>query len=108
LRCHEAFRILLLIVCANIANLMLVKGLAEGGRPRSAGVRRVPIAAHAPALTESVVLALLGGAGGLAIASLERGAARVRYSPLAAHPVSAKPDMTVTVVRTGPSLCLPD
>jgi predicted permease len=59
----------LLIVCANIANLMLVRGMerrqqtslsiALGARP-SRLVRQL--------LTESVVLSLLGGAAGLAIA----------------------------------------
>jgi predicted permease len=59
----------LLIVCANVANLMLVRGIerrqqtslsiALGARP-SRLVRQ--------ALTESIVLSLLGGAAGLAIA----------------------------------------
>ena len=59
----------LLIVCANVANLMLVRGLerrrqtslsmALGARP-SRLVRQ--------ALTESVILSLVGGAAGLIIA----------------------------------------
>src|SRR6266852_4850154 len=59
----------LLIVCANVANLMLVRGMerrrqtslsmALGARP-SRVVRQ--------ALTESLVLSLLGGAAGLAVA----------------------------------------
>ena len=59
----------LLIACANVANLMLVRGLAQRqqiaiqsalGAPRKRVVRR--------ALVECVLLAVLGGLGGVALA----------------------------------------
>jgi predicted permease len=59
----------LLIVCANIANLMLVRAIARQQQTsvRSAlGAPRSRLAWQA--LTESVTLALLGGAAGIAIA----------------------------------------
>jgi hypothetical protein len=59
----------LLIVCANLANLMLVRGL---GRRRQTSISLALGAARSrlvrQALTESLVLALIGGAGGVAIA----------------------------------------
>ena len=59
----------LLIVCANVANLMLVRGM-ERRRHISLSMA---LGAQAPrlvrqALTESILLALAGGAAGLAIA----------------------------------------
>jgi predicted permease len=59
----------LLIACANIANLMLVRGIA---RQRQTSLRMALGAQRSrlirQALTESIALALLGGAAGLAVA----------------------------------------
>jgi predicted permease len=86
----------LLIACANLANLMLVRATARKaqtsvraalGAPRSRLVRQ--------ALTESVVLAVLGGAAGLAVAY---GGARLLVHMVAGKsylPIDAAPSLPV-------------
>ncbi len=59
----------LLIVCANVANLMLVRGMErrqQTSLSMALGARASGLVRQA--LTESILLALLGGAAGLAIA----------------------------------------
>ncbi len=99
----------LLIVCANVANLMLVRGLerrrltllsiALGAR--AARVVRQP-------LIESIVLSLCGGAAGLGIAyagtSLILRFAFPSLSGLAEIPISASPSFAVLLFALGLSV----
>lgn len=99
----------LLIVCANVANLMLVRGL-ERRRQISlsmalgAQARRVV----RQALTESTLLSLLGGAAGLVIAfagtSLILRLAFPRVGGMAGIPIDASPSMPVLLFAFGVSL----
>ena len=59
----------LLIVCANLANLMLVRGI-EGRRQTSLSMAlgAPPLRLIGQALTESILLALMGGAAGVGLA----------------------------------------
>lgn len=87
----------LLIVCANLANLMLVRGL---GRRKQTSISLALGAARSrlvrQALTESIVLALIGGAGGVAIAFA---GTRTLLSAVFAGanyvPISPTPDLAV-------------
>ncbi len=99
----------LLIVCANVANLMLVRGM-ERRRQMSLsvalGARRSRLASEA--LTESVLLSLLGGAAGLGIAfagtRLILNIAFPKIDRLAEVPISASPSMPVLLFAFGISL----
>jgi predicted permease len=99
----------LLIVCANVANLMLVRGLE---RRRQISLR-MALGAQAlrlvrQALTESILLSLLGGAAGLAIAfagtSLILHFAFPTVSGMAGVPIHASPSTAVLLFAFGVSL----
>ncbi len=99
----------LLIVGANVANLMLVRGI-EHRRQTSLSMA---LGAQAPrlvtqALTESILLSLLGGAAGLAIAfagtRLILHFAFPSAGGLAAIPIDASPSIPVLLFAFGVSL----
>lgn len=90
----------LLIVCANVANLMLVRGMERRRQTSlSMALGALPRRIVSQALTESVVLSLLGGAAGLAIAFA--GTRFILYfafpaSPgLGSAPIDASPSLPV-------------
>jgi predicted permease len=98
--------VVLLIVCANVANLLLARAASRRGQTAvrlALGAARSEIVIDA--LTESVVLALAGAIAGLAVA---RGAARLLVS-LAIHnapflPLSTAPSVRVLVFACGLAL----
>jgi len=99
----------LLIVCANVANLMLVRGLERRRQislSMALGAQASRIARQA--LTESVLLSFLGGAAGLAIAfactRLILQFAFPRGGDLAGIPIDAAPSMPVLLFAFGVSL----
>jgi predicted permease len=90
----------LLIVCANIANLMLVRGL-ERRRQTSLSMAlgaRLSRVVREP-LLESILLSLIGGAAGLAVAfAVTRLILQFAFPSLPGHagvPISAAPSMAV-------------
>jgi len=96
-------------VCANVANLMLVRGLEQ----RQQTSLSIALGAHASrlvrqALTESILLSLLGGAAGVMIAfastSLILHFAFPPVNGMAAIPISASPSMPVLLFAFGVSL----
>jgi predicted permease len=95
----------LLIACANLANLMLVRATARKGLTsvRSAlGAPRQRLVVQA--LTESVVLAVIGGLAGLAVAY---GGARLLLDAAAGKsylPIQATPSLQVLAFAFGVSL----
>jgi predicted permease len=98
--------LVLLIACANVANLQLARGVARRGQTAvrlAVGATRRQIIAEA--LTESVLLAIGGGIAGLLLAM---GAARLLLA-LAFHsshflPISATPSLVVLAFAFGLSL----
>src|SRR5207248_2082695 len=98
----------LLIVCANVANLMLVRGLEQ----RRQISLSMALGARAPrlvrqALTESILLSFLGGAAGVAIAfagaRLILQFAFPRVGDMAGIPIDASPSMPVLLFAFGVS-----
>jgi predicted permease len=98
----------LLIVCANVANLMLVRGMARR-KQTSLSVAlgaRVSRVVHQP-LIESILLAVFGGAAGLAVAFAgTRLILRLAFPSFAgfASPISAAPSMPVLLFAVATSL----
>jgi predicted permease len=99
----------LLIVCANVANLLLVRGMErrrETSLSMALGAQARRIVSQA--LTESVLLSLFGGAAGLAIAfagtRLILNFAFPQVRGMAGMPISASPSMPVLLFAFGVSL----
>ncbi|HXR78977.1 MAG TPA: ABC transporter permease [Bryobacteraceae bacterium] len=99
----------LLIVCANVANLMLVRGMDR----RQQISLSMALGAQAPrlvrqALTESILLSFLGGAAGLAIAfagaRLILQFAFPTVDGMAGIPISASPSVPVLLFAVAVSL----
>jgi predicted permease len=87
----------LLIVCANVANLMLLRGMERRQQTSlSMALGARPMRLVRQALTESLVLSLLGGAAGLAVAF---GGTRLilhfAFQTITASPISAAPSLPV-------------
>jgi len=89
--------IVLLIACANVANLLLARGVARRGQTAvRLAIGATPRQIVSQALTESVLLSIAGGVAGLVIAM---GAARLLLA-LAFHnshflPISTAPSLVV-------------
>ena len=98
--------VVLLIACANIANLMLARSMAQRveiavriglGATRGRIIRQI--------LTESLILSTIGGAVGLAVAFLGSRAMLALAFPLALNmPVSARPSLTELAFALGISI----
>ena len=96
----------LLIVCANLANLMLVRGL---GRRRQSSISLALGAARSrlvrQALTESVMLALLGGTAGVGVAFAgTRMLLSTVFTGQNHVPIDATPDLAVLSFAFGVAL----
>jgi len=99
----------LLIVCANVANLMLVRGLERRRQTSlSMALGARPSRLIRQALTESVILSLLGGATGLLIAVAgTQLIVHFAFPPdygVAGIPISASPSMPVLLFAFSLSL----
>lgn len=99
----------LLIVCANVANLMLVRGIARRQQiSLSVALGASPARLVREALTESIVLSLMGGLAGLLVAYAgTRIILHYAFTPVAGMagvPISASPSMEVLLFAFGVSL----
>jgi predicted permease len=99
----------LLVVCANVANLLLVRGLERRRQISLSMALGAPASRIArQALTESLLLSFLGGAAGLAIAfACTRLILRVafpRVGDLAGIPIDASPSIPALLFAFGVSL----
>lgn len=100
---------ILLIVCANVANLMLLRGMERRQQTSlSMALGALPTRIIRQALTESIVLSLLGGIIGIAVAFAgTRLILHFAFPPdggLAGVPISALPSMPVLLFAFGISL----
>ena len=96
----------LLIVCVNVANLMLVRAVERRQQMAlSMALGAQTMRLIRGALTESLVLSLLGGALGLAVAFAgTRLILRFAFETMTAVPISASPSMPVLLFALGISL----
>ncbi len=98
--------LVLLIACANMANLLLVRGMgrkAEMNVRTALGARRGRIVRQL--LTESVLLAAVGGVAGLLVANAGTRMLLTMAFPSAENiPIDASPSMTVLAFALGLSL----
>src|SRR5579862_711594 len=98
--------LLLLIACANIANLLLVRGMgrkAEINLRTALGARRGRIARQL--MTESMLLAVVGGLAGIAVAyGGTRALLAMAFSDASQNPIHATPSPQVLAFAFG--LCI--